>query len=114
MLTEQIKDDLRKVTWIWKKSAIPFTGLLGRTMETRLHYQTRLKESSEWLHASSLAEDGSVARRRSNFEISVHFWFASVQSSNRIGVRYPLRAARKARAALGRGSEFTTAIFSSM
>ena len=43
MLTEQMKDDLRKATWIWKKRAIPFTGLLGRTMESRLHYQPRLK-----------------------------------------------------------------------
>jgi hypothetical protein len=24
MLTEQMKDDLRKVTWKWKKPAIPF------------------------------------------------------------------------------------------
>jgi hypothetical protein len=43
MLTEQMKDDLRKMTWTLKKPAIPFTGLLGRTMETRLHYQPRLK-----------------------------------------------------------------------
>jgi hypothetical protein len=25
MLTEQMKDDLRKVTWKWKKPAIPFS-----------------------------------------------------------------------------------------
>src|ERR1700693_4470785 len=43
MLTEQMKDDLRKATWTWKKPAIPFTGLLGRTMESRPHYQPRLK-----------------------------------------------------------------------
>jgi len=43
MLTEQMKDDLRKATWTWKKPAIPSTGLLGKTTETRLHYQPRLK-----------------------------------------------------------------------
>jgi len=43
MLTEQTKDDLRVATWPWKKATIPFTGLLGRTMETRLRYQPRLK-----------------------------------------------------------------------
>jgi len=43
MLTEQVKDDLRKAAWTRKKPAIPFTGLLGRTMESRLHYQPRLK-----------------------------------------------------------------------
>jgi hypothetical protein len=43
MLTQQMKDDLRKVTWTWKKPALPFTGLLDRTMATRLHYQPRLK-----------------------------------------------------------------------
>jgi hypothetical protein len=43
MLTQQMKDDLRKATWTWKKPAIHFTGLLGRTMESRLHYQPRLK-----------------------------------------------------------------------
>jgi hypothetical protein len=43
MLPEQIKDDLRKGTGTWKKPAIPFTGILGRTMESRLHYQPRLK-----------------------------------------------------------------------
>ena len=43
MLTEQIKDDLQKANGTWKKPAIPFTGLLDRTMESRLHYQPRLK-----------------------------------------------------------------------
>jgi len=43
MFTEQVKDDLRKATWTWKEPAIPFTGLLGRKMESRLHYQPRLK-----------------------------------------------------------------------
>jgi len=43
MLTLQMKDDLRKVTWTWKKPTLPFTRLLGKTMETRLHYQPRLK-----------------------------------------------------------------------
>jgi hypothetical protein len=43
MLTEQIKDDLRKANWTWKEQPIPFTGLLGRTMESRLRYQPRLK-----------------------------------------------------------------------
>jgi len=37
MLTEQMKDDLRKATWTWKKPA------LGKTTEIRLHYQPRLK-----------------------------------------------------------------------
>jgi hypothetical protein len=41
MFTEQMKDHLRNVTW--RKPAMPFTGLLGRTMETRLHHQSRLK-----------------------------------------------------------------------
>ena len=50
MLTEQMKDDLRKATWTWKKPAMAFTGLLGRTMETRLHYQPRVKV----LHGFSL------------------------------------------------------------
>jgi hypothetical protein len=43
MLTVQMKDDLRKVTWTWKKPGLAFTGLLGRTMETRLRYQSRLE-----------------------------------------------------------------------
>ena len=43
MLTEQIKDDLQKANGNWKKPAIPFPGLLDRTMESRLHYQPRLK-----------------------------------------------------------------------
>ncbi len=43
MFTEQIKDDLRKAIGTWMKPAIPFTGLLGRTMESRLHYQPRVK-----------------------------------------------------------------------
>jgi hypothetical protein len=43
MLTKKTESDLRKMTWTWKKPGIPFTGLLGRTMETRLHYQPRLK-----------------------------------------------------------------------
>jgi hypothetical protein len=43
MLTDQMKDDLRKATWTWKKPPIAFTGLLGRTMESPLHYQPRLK-----------------------------------------------------------------------
>ena len=61
MLTQQMKDDLRKVVWTWKKPGIPFTGLLGRTMETRLHYQPRLKVLNGF-HASSLDEGGSVVR----------------------------------------------------
>jgi hypothetical protein len=43
MLTQQMIEDLRKATWTWKKPAVPFTGLLGRTMESRLRYQPRLK-----------------------------------------------------------------------
>jgi hypothetical protein len=43
MLTEKTKYDFRKMIWTWKKPGIPFTGLLGRTMETRLHYQPRLR-----------------------------------------------------------------------
>jgi hypothetical protein len=43
MLTQQTKEDLRRAIWTWKKPVIPFTGLLGRTMESRLHYQPRLK-----------------------------------------------------------------------
>jgi hypothetical protein len=51
MPTEQMKDDLRKVTWKWKKPAIPFfTRLLGRTMETHLHYPA----ASQVLHGFSL------------------------------------------------------------
>jgi hypothetical protein len=42
MLTIQMREDLRNVTWTWEP-ATPFTGLLGRTMEARLHYQSRLK-----------------------------------------------------------------------
>jgi hypothetical protein len=43
MLTRQMREDLRNATWTWNKKAIPFTGLLGRMMEARPHYQPRLK-----------------------------------------------------------------------
>ena len=52
-------------TWP-EKTGIPFTGLLGRSMAATLRCQPRLK-NSDWLHAPSLAEGGSIARRRAEF-----------------------------------------------
>jgi hypothetical protein len=73
MLTEQMKDDLRKVTWKWKEPAIPFfTRLLGRTMETHLHYPAA-SQSSVWLFAPSLDEGDSVVRRKKRFSTGIAF-----------------------------------------
>ena len=61
MLTRQMREDPRNATWTWMKPVAPFTGLLGRTMEARLHYQSRLKV----LHAFTLLHSmraGSIAR----------------------------------------------------
>ena len=66
MLTRQMRKDLRNATWAWKKPVTPFTGLLGRTMEARLHYQSRLKV----LHAFSILHSmraGSIARTHAEF-----------------------------------------------
>jgi hypothetical protein len=66
MLTRQMREDLRNATWTWMKPVIPFTGLLGRTMEARLHYQSRLKV----LHAFTLLHSmraGSIARTDAEF-----------------------------------------------
>jgi hypothetical protein len=60
MLTLQMKADLLKVIWTWKRPASPFTGLLGRTMEAQLHYQPRLKV----LYGFSLINSMRTGQRR--------------------------------------------------
>ena len=66
MLTRQMREDLRTATWIWTKPAAPFTGLLGRTMEARLHYQPRLKVLHGYTILHSMRA-GSIARRHTEF-----------------------------------------------
>jgi hypothetical protein len=62
MLTEQMKDDLRKVTWKWKKPAIPFSPDYSAEQWKHLHFPAA-SQSSAWLFAPSLDEGDSVVRR---------------------------------------------------
>jgi hypothetical protein len=61
-----MREDLRNENWTWKKPVTPFTGLLGRTMEARLHYQSRLKVLDAFTVLHSMRA-GSTARTHAEF-----------------------------------------------
>jgi hypothetical protein len=64
-------------TWHRNESEAPFTGLFGRSMETRLHYRTRLEALESFPHLTlplvplpvSSYEGGSPAPMKSDLAV---------------------------------------------